>query len=379
MKKRLSIVFATLLLLSSFSSTLATQVSKNTVSRGEFIAQVNEAYNFFTSGGQLFTDISLEHPFAYEIMAAKRAGYLSGYPDGSARPDLVLTRLEAAVILSNVANLTATKDAPTLSDASSIPPWALPSVLAATQAKLFALSPSGAFEPNQPLTPQDAQTAIEAALAIHGRPWADEIISATSYDGISLTGRLCMPTGTDTVDKVVLFVNGTGPNTYESRGVQPPYKYKYYDYFADAFAKDGTAFFSYNTRGISLAESFPFYSIDCNIYESYTPQNCAKDIVSFIKVLKAHKALANAEIILLGWSEGAIIAPLAAAEQDSGIDALLLAGYPEANMKDILVWQLDGPQTFFYYTLVFAAEGQTSISREQYEAIKLETPLWSTI
>ena len=87
-----------------------------------------------------------------------------------------------------------------------------------------------------------------------------------------------------------------------------------------------------------------------------------------VQTLREQPALADAELYLLGWSEGAIIAPLAVAEEGVEVDGLLLAGYPNDNMAEILDWQLDGAQTYFIYSIYFDAEGSSSISREQYEA-----------
>lgn len=369
MRKRLSLLaLCCLMVFTLVIPSQAVNSDGDVVSRGEFAAMVNEAYNFYITDGKLFTDIDLEHPYAYEMMAARRAGYLNGFPDGTGAPDTAITRMEAAVILDRVADLVVTDTEVNFADAKDIPDWAMSSVTLAYTNGLFDINEDNRFEPNKPVSAGDARLAVEKALSITGRPWSGEIITATSYDGFELTGRLCLPEGKDTVDKVVLLVNGTGPSTYECAGLQPPYRYKYYDYFADEFSSEGTAFFSYSHRGVHLAEEFPYYTLDWDVYGTYTPQNCAKDVVSFIKELKQLNATKDAEIILLGWSEGAIVAPLAALEPDNGIDALLLAGYPDANMKDILVWQLDGAQTYFYYTIVFEALGQESITREQYEA-----------
>lgn len=366
MKKITALLAAPVLALSLLAAPVAAEEAALT--RGEFAALVNGAYNIVTTAGELFTDVELEHPHAYDMMAAKRAGYLTGYPDGSGAPDSTVTRAEAAVMLGRVIDLPAPEAAMKYADESEIPDWARDSVDRACVNGLLTTTEQGAFEPERPLNAAEAEAMLEAALAVVGRLWSETVVNTTAHDGVAITGRLCLPAGRESVDKVVVLVNGTGISTYEMQGLQPPFRYKYYDYFADVFAQDGTAFFSYNTRGVTLAEEFPFYTVDEALYNTYTPQNCARDVAAFIREIRQNPATAQAKIILLGWSEGAIVAPLAALEPDSGVDALLLAGYPEENMEDILVWQLDGPQTLFYYTLVFDAQGQDHITREQYEA-----------
>lgn len=54
------------------------------------------------SGEFVFHDVDITHwAFGY-IAAAVDAGYISGYPDGSFRPDNTITRAEAVTILNRV-------------------------------------------------------------------------------------------------------------------------------------------------------------------------------------------------------------------------------------------------------------------------------------
>ena len=46
-----------------------------------------------------------------------------------------------------------------------------------------------------------------------------QVMKFPSFDGYPLEGKLTLPKGYDEVSKLVVFVQGTGPNTYENRDV----------------------------------------------------------------------------------------------------------------------------------------------------------------
>jgi hypothetical protein len=77
---------------------------------------------------------------------------------------------------------------------------------------------------------------------------SSEIIEIVSFDGYTINGRLSMPEGQRDVSKLVIFINGSGANTYLNR--RPGFNF--FDIFADEFQNLGIAFFSYSTRGVDL-------------------------------------------------------------------------------------------------------------------------------
>ena len=192
-----------------------------------------------------------------------------------------------------------------------------------------------------------------------------EIIDVESFDGYTFKGRLTMPEGTRDVSKLVIFVNGSGPNTYINR--RPGFDY--FDFYAYEFSDRGIAFFSYNTRGVEIGSEPPMYNeINYDEYQTYLPLNTVEDIYHMISTLKGNERLKNCRVYLLGWSEGAIIAPLAAEKYPDLIDGLFLAGYPNQNMKDILIWQNTGGSSMAWYRGHFETDEKGRISKESYEA-----------
>ncbi|MDL2288991.1 S-layer homology domain-containing protein, partial [Oscillospiraceae bacterium OttesenSCG-928-F05] len=342
------------------------------ISRGHFFTYINRVFGFFTTTAGEFSDLTPESPWYYEVLAAYRAGYLKGHADGTVRPDAPVTKAQAAVIYDRICALPDPDSAPVFSDAERVPAYALESLKKACALGLIpGTDADGAICSGDAMTAGEVFAGLLAAvnLQLNAARRQDQLLEITAEDGYTLEGRLSLPAGDAPVEKIVLFINGTGPNTYENRRQSGPYRFNYFDYFADSFTEDGTAFFSYTTRGVSPSEEGPyFYTVDDEPYSTYTPQMIAKDVASMAAALRETARLEKAELYLLGWSEGAIIAPLTVLTTDIEVSALLLAGYPNDNMRDILVYQLLGEQTFFIYTIYFGAEGEDAVTREQYDA-----------
>jgi len=192
-----------------------------------------------------------------------------------------------------------------------------------------------------------------------------EILEMSSFDGYILKGRLVLPEGKDSISKLVIFVNGSSANTYLNRRVG----FNFFDTFADEFSDLGIAFFSYNTRGVSLGDSPPmFYEINEEGYQTYLPLNQVEDIFYMINALKENERLKDCKVYLLGASEGTIIAPLVAEKYPDAVDALFLWGYANQNMKDVLIWQNSGGSSMVWYRAHFESDAQGRIDKESYEA-----------
>lgn len=195
----------------------------------------------------------------------------------------------------------------------------------------------------------------------------DQTIKITAFDGVKFDGRLRIP-DTQKVDRLVIFVNGSGPNTYDNRRSTGDKEFLYHDLFANELNKRGAAYFSYNTRGVTQGDEPPLYAqIDDATYKTYKPSNEIKDIASIIEQLKQREPLKDAEVVLLGWSAGAIIAPQTALQSPGLVDMLVLAGYPNDTMADILEWQQTGGASMVFYCQYFDADKDGVISREEYE------------
>jgi len=78
------------------------------LTRSQLVAIINRTFDYTDDGAvTTFPDVPQKHWAAHEIAIAQSKGYIEGYPDGTFRPDAVVTRGELAAILTRVAQLPA--------------------------------------------------------------------------------------------------------------------------------------------------------------------------------------------------------------------------------------------------------------------------------
>ncbi len=206
-----------------------------------------------------------------------------------------------------------------------------------------------------------SETPVEAAIT------TSEILKIKSFDDYTLTGKLDLPVNAAEVSTLVIFVPGTGPNTYDNHRLIGDKEFNYYDLFARELGKKQVGFFRYNTRGVEMGTQPPMYdTINKEAYRKYTPENQVKDIEVMITELKKKDALKKAKVVLLGWSEGTIIAPLVAERKNVEIDSLMLAGYSNEKMQDTIEWQLSGDSSMIFYCRYFDTNFDGAISKKEY-------------
>jgi pimeloyl-ACP methyl ester carboxylesterase len=197
--------------------------------------------------------------------------------------------------------------------------------------------------------------------------FAAEIIKFTLFDGETVEGKLSLPPDTNKIKELVIYIHGTGPGTYDKHRKMGGTEFNYFDLFAQEFNKRGIAFFTYNKRGVENGDTPPLYeSIDREKYKKVLPSIEIKDIAAFISTLRKDKRLKNARVVLLGWSEGSIIASLAAEDKNNRISAIFLAGYANDNLFDVIKWQNSGGASMVNIRGFFDTNHDNRISKEEY-------------
>lgn len=198
-----------------------------------------------------------------------------------------------------------------------------------------------------------------------------EIITITAHDNLKFEGKLRLPAD-GKADKLIIYVNGSGPNTYDNkRSLDAETTFNYHDLFAKQITDCGGAYFSYNTRGVTLGNNPPLYAdIDDKDYQTYVPSNEVQDIETIIRTLTADSRLEGTKVYLLGWSAGTIIAPQVALRKNVQVDGLLLAGYCNQTMEDILEWQQTGGSSMVNMGAWFDYDNDGKITKEEYETDK---------
>ncbi|WAL62633.1 S-layer homology domain-containing protein [Thermocoleostomius sinensis] len=139
----------------------------DSVTRAQFAAMVRQAFRrSAVRGSTRFVDVPANYWAADAIREAYTMGFLSGYPNNVFRPDENIPRAQVLVSLANgLGYSTAGSVNGTLqayADASAIPDWARPSVAAATDRQIVVNYPDVRF-----LNPNRSATRAEVAAFIY--------------------------------------------------------------------------------------------------------------------------------------------------------------------------------------------------------------------
>ena len=141
----------------------------NQVTRAEFAALVTVAFPNVakTQPVQRFPDVSADFWGARAIRQAQAQGFLSGFPDGSFRPNAPLTKVQAIVSLVNGLALGAGRSEVLLAyrDRAQIPSYAIDAVAAATNREMIVGYPDPSqLKPLSPISRAETTALVHQAL-----------------------------------------------------------------------------------------------------------------------------------------------------------------------------------------------------------------------
>jgi S-layer family protein len=135
------------------------------ITRAEFVKLVNGLIDYDTKGNISFSDVNTGDWFYDIISIANEIGYISGYPNKKFGPNDNITREQAAAILSRIQYLGENADvAKNFSDNAKISSWALGTVGAASDAGFINGYENGSFKPLNNLTRAEAVTMLDNVL-----------------------------------------------------------------------------------------------------------------------------------------------------------------------------------------------------------------------
>ena len=120
------------------------------ITRAEFVSVINKM-NQLTEASELsFTDVKSTH-WAYEqIKIAVAAGYINGYPDGSFRPDALITKEQVAAMFNNLYAFDTASSPHLIKDLSKVSPWAVQAVVNVVSNEVMQLDSEGKFNGKVP-------------------------------------------------------------------------------------------------------------------------------------------------------------------------------------------------------------------------------------
>lgn len=137
------------------------------VTRAQFAAIVRQAFNEADARtARSFSDVSSTYWAAPAIREAYETGFMSGYPDGTFLPDQQIPKVQALVSLASGLRLSPSGDASTAlnaySDAGDVPSYGTNGVVAATQKGIVVNYPNVRF-----LNPSETATRADVAAFIY--------------------------------------------------------------------------------------------------------------------------------------------------------------------------------------------------------------------
>lgn len=138
------------------------------ITRAQFVTAVIRAIGRNTENSKAeFADVSKTSVYAPYIAAAYEAGIISGYEDGTFRPERPLSREEAAVVLSRAFGfLSGYNNARRYTDYSSITEGAKSAVSYAVHKGILSGYPDGTMRPKGKVTRAESAVMINASMKI---------------------------------------------------------------------------------------------------------------------------------------------------------------------------------------------------------------------
>lgn len=133
------------------------------ITRAEFAAVLVKAFKLEARQGKVFSDTA-GHWAGEAIATAAAHGIISGYSDTAFGPDDPVTREQMAVMIVKAAQLETVTEKPTFADSADISPWAEAAVAAAAENGIIKGYPDNAFRPAAGVTRAEAATAIVNAV-----------------------------------------------------------------------------------------------------------------------------------------------------------------------------------------------------------------------
>jgi hypothetical protein len=156
------------------------------VTRAEFVTLVNRAFGIASEEGEAgFADVAPGQWYYESITAAKAAGYISGYPDGTFKPNQNISRQEAAVVLARLLQLEqTTEDVSQFTDAAQIPAWSSAAIAASAKAGLIKGYPDGTFNATRSITRAETVVVLDRALDYQ----AGAVDGVVTMNGLAVSG-----------------------------------------------------------------------------------------------------------------------------------------------------------------------------------------------
>ena len=137
----------------------------NNITRAEFVTIINRAFGYETVGATPFNDVEDTDWYAEDVAIAYTAGYITGTSANTFSPLAEITREEAAVILARNLMMQPTVGENTdFTDGRDLSNWSSGLVSTAARYNLLSGYPDGSFRPQNPITRGEVAIMVTKAV-----------------------------------------------------------------------------------------------------------------------------------------------------------------------------------------------------------------------
>ncbi|MFK7695241.1 S-layer homology domain-containing protein [Paenibacillus sp. HJGM_3] len=214
----------------------------NSITRAEFMTIVNRSFGFKDKAEVKAIDVDPKNWDYEQVAIALKAGYISGYEDGSMKPGDNVTRQEIAVMLASLLKLDTGKagDLSKFKDASKLPEWSKNAVGAVVGKGIFDGYEDGTLGYEKNITRAEAIVTLDRAMGggyaatydkagTYGPATGNQTLEGNvlvnaggiTLQNVTVTGNLTIGEGVgegdvnliNSVVKGETFVNGGGANS----------------------------------------------------------------------------------------------------------------------------------------------------------------------
>lgn len=174
------------------------------ISRAEFVALVNRVAGYQAAGNAItFSDVKAGDWYAGQVAIAVNEGYIGGFEDNTFRPNDSVTRAQAAAIIARIKNLPSdTARANQFADAAATPDWAKGVVGAVANAGYMIGDEANRFNAEKALTRAEAVAALDRVFGV--KELAAQSITLSATEGAIAKGASRTITVTASAENAVI-------------------------------------------------------------------------------------------------------------------------------------------------------------------------------
>ncbi len=197
-------------------------------------------------------------------------------------------------------------------------------------------------------------------------PYRAEQVRISTPAGHTLAATFTRPREGAGPFPVVVTISGSGPQDRDEF-IPVANGYRPFRQFADSLGRSGVAVLRFDDRGTGASTGD---------HSAATSADFADDVRAVLRWLRGRPDVASERIILLGHSEGAMIAPMVAAT-DRRLGGVILMAGPAQTGRDIVLYQqrfaIDRDSTL---RSAAARDSAAAVARATYDSVAVTRPWW---